>query len=486
MLASQKALGFGFFVLVACTLVYYSLSFSSFYPRKPFVLSRHSDSNTLLSSPPPAAEPLSCPPPLQFRLDSDPRLDHIVIIAKTGIETMSQRLLQQVTTFLPRFKNVVYVSDVPGRLGTETIHAFKHPNSALNGWARDSPKYVGGFGLAWSLYPEKDWYFIIDDDTYVFAENLLEFLSPINASIPYQLGWAHYGGSCKMVGAAHPTPPHRMIQGGGGILVSRGTFPKFLAAQQECAQRTSTCLTGDQAIGACLAYIGAAPPNAEHPFGFYMHDWRSGSPRFNVKGVDPPEFWWSADPCHRPVTAHRMREHDVQDAFDAELATDPIRKKNLSIAARSTGAGQNVQSSSWGGWGRTTYADLMEFQLFRLETVVEGRYWYNATADPAASASQKAEISKYRIVMEGKRNARDGVAWSGTVDSEIADVKDIPSCIAQCVGKSTCMAFLYDTTTRKCDLFSRLGGRAEKKKVASGVVRDRYRCHQESPPFVQA
>ncbi|KAI8819812.1 uncharacterized protein EV422DRAFT_86546 [Fimicolochytrium jonesii] len=505
---SQRALAVTLFALVACSLIY---SFSA--PRLNRGKTVHftqtfsgqrSNSSVLLSSPPvtPPASPLVPPPafpapsppplpqppavaascPLSSQIFPDPRLDHVVIIAKTGKETMNERLLQQVTTFLPRFRNVVYVSDAPGRLGTATIHAFPHPKPWLSGWAKDAPKYVGGYGLAWSLFPDKDWYFIIDDDTYIFAENLLAFLAPINASIPYQLGWAFYGGGCKMVGASRPTPAHRFIQGGGGILVSRGAFREFLPAQQECAERTATCLTGDQAIGACLAYLGVAPPDVDHPFGFFMHDWRAGSPRFNQPGVDPPEFIWAEDPCRSPVTAHRMREHDVQDAFDAEMATDPIRKPHTAPTAASE---ETKAGPSWGGWGRTTFADLMEFQLFRPETVIGGRYWYNATEDTTASTAQKTIINNYRIVMEGKKDIRDSIAWDGDSLAAELNVKNIPSCILLCVEKPRCLAFLYEPSTKTCKVYSRLGGRSIRIGVASGVIRERYQCQLSLPPFVE-
>ena len=56
------------------------------------------------------------------------------------------------------------------------------------GWELDRMKNIPGLVAAWEKYPGKDWYFMVDDDTWVNLHHLAELLSPLNVSEPLYLG----------------------------------------------------------------------------------------------------------------------------------------------------------------------------------------------------------------------------------------------------------------------------------------------------------
>jgi len=86
--------------------------------------------------------------PVRYNSGFDPRLDNYVIIVKTGKETLYERVFRQITTFLPKFKNIVYISDHSEVLGEEVIYnAVAWMNRSgidEDGWSRDAAKNIPG------------------------------------------------------------------------------------------------------------------------------------------------------------------------------------------------------------------------------------------------------------------------------------------------------------------------------------------------------
>ena len=144
---------------------------------------------------------------------------------------------------------------------------------------------------------------MIDDGTSIFAENLLDITKNLSSNELHFSGWMRYIDGCVIQGV----PDHRFAHGGSGMLVSHEAALRVSEIKKECLKLTSHCWAGDMRLSACLAYIGASVNSVDHPWGYYIHDWRAGSSRYNNPDVGQPEFWFPALACARPTTSHRLR-----------------------------------------------------------------------------------------------------------------------------------------------------------------------------------
>jgi hypothetical protein len=62
------------------------------------------------------------------------------------------------------------------------------PDKQSLGWMMDAHKNLPALEYLSAHYPNAQWYLLIDDDTYVFKENLLNFLIGLNSSESHYIG----------------------------------------------------------------------------------------------------------------------------------------------------------------------------------------------------------------------------------------------------------------------------------------------------------
>lgn len=62
------------------------------------------------------------------------------------------------------------------------------PDENSKGWKSDAKKNIPGFKLLFDQFPDSEWYFMIDDDTYVFLENMKDALAKYNPLESHYLG----------------------------------------------------------------------------------------------------------------------------------------------------------------------------------------------------------------------------------------------------------------------------------------------------------
>lgn len=170
--------------------------------------------------------------------------EKIFIMMKTGFEVMWDRLPVHMMTTLTRTPNFALYSDAPGTIfGHEIIDCLKDlPEDVLQhdalqrylaakqmheenwnwspefikasgGWECDKYKNLPILEHAVRNYPDMEWFVMIDDDTYVFMENLANLLSKLDPKEP------HYLGSKATAGVADEGV--EFAHGGSGIVVSR-------------------------------------------------------------------------------------------------------------------------------------------------------------------------------------------------------------------------------------------------------------------------
>lgn len=210
--------------------------------------------------------------------------DRIFLMLKTGYTVQWDRIPMHLLTTLTKFPNFGIYSDAASSIaGYEIMDILADlpesilsnpqldlytqqkkqrrnhtPNlsGSLNGgtnslvnsqaWIMDKFKNLPILKHAWENSPDQDWYIMIDDDTFVFADNLGRWLSTLDPNKPYYLGSAVAGLN------------HIFAHGGSGIVLSRGLMkmafqnPKTDAWMTEYAERALKECCGDFVLAAFL------------------------------------------------------------------------------------------------------------------------------------------------------------------------------------------------------------------------------------------
>ncbi|KAJ3099692.1 hypothetical protein HDU97_002861 [Phlyctochytrium planicorne] len=124
------------------------------------------------------------------------------------------------------------------------------PDKESQGWKRDAHKNLPGFRELYKMYPNADWYLMIDDDTYVFMDNVHTMLSKLDPSHPWYIGNANVFVGCDGVSKFGEGP--LFAHGGSGIVMSKAAMKIMLADLQACIIKYKDCWAGDVRVALCL------------------------------------------------------------------------------------------------------------------------------------------------------------------------------------------------------------------------------------------
>ncbi|TPX71523.1 hypothetical protein SpCBS45565_g01062 [Spizellomyces sp. 'palustris'] len=315
----------------------------------------------------------------------NPRLDNIAVALKTGKDVALQRTPIQIMTYLQAVRNLILIGDGEISVGdlpmvdvigglfkprnTETtaerikreqeekrlknidIKSTPPKGEAVTvdeqseGWRSDGNKNLPGFRELWTHFPDADWFVMIDDDTYVFFDNLADILKEFDPKEVFYIGAKNMFIGCDGVKNWGEGP--YFAHGGSGIVLSRGAMKVMMAGLDACIEQYKTCWAGDVRTALCLRDQGIL---LNSPGGFHK---------------DPPndEFWFPRDPCQRPATFHHLLVKQIQRLYDLE------RKRQTET-----------------GTGRVTFADIYND-------------WHNPTEALEANVDRKgSDILNIRVV----------------------------------------------------------------------------------------
>ncbi|TPX49122.1 hypothetical protein CcCBS67573_g10173, partial [Chytriomyces confervae] len=158
-----------------------------------------------------------------------------------------------------------------------------------DGWRADAHKNLPGFRLLFEKFPDADFFMMIDDDTYVFLDNLQRYLSRYDSSQKLYFGQANRFRGCDGVMEYDDSLKAPLVaQGGAGIIMSRGALAAMLKVVDECIVKYNGCWAGDIRVALCLR---DADIRLQHLVG--LNGW-------------PPQgnFIFSPNPCEVPFTYH--------------------------------------------------------------------------------------------------------------------------------------------------------------------------------------
>jgi len=198
-----------------------------------------------------------------------------------------KRLYLVNSNYAYKFRNQVIVSDESGGIGDARIHNLYLKSLYISaqektglvdlpipaminegGWRRDAYKSLSGIRIAYETYPNLEWYAILDDDTYVFTENLINFFDRLNKTRNAEvLSWSGVRvNHCKTRDNPHE---NRFYYGGSGIFISSAAMKKLYPKIDMCMLKYSDCWAGDISISRCLTEDSGVRMNlSDNPYGF--------------------------------------------------------------------------------------------------------------------------------------------------------------------------------------------------------------------------
>ncbi|KAL6696346.1 glycosyltransferase family 31 protein [Trichoderma pleuroticola] len=165
------------------------------------------------------------------------------------------------------------------------------------GWELDALKFIAGMELAYKQMPEKQWYIILDDDTFLIEPSLHLLLSHLDPARPYYLGNAV--GDYKS----------RFAHGGSGIVLSREAMRRLFNRPDIVAQSYIDSLDetwGDRLVGLTLIKLGIYLDER------YSHHFNGEPP--DMARVQRDRF------CSPIVSFHGARRPGAMEAIGQALA----------------------------------------------------------------------------------------------------------------------------------------------------------------------
>ncbi|KAI9017067.1 hypothetical protein BC832DRAFT_527390 [Gaertneriomyces semiglobifer] len=271
-----------------------------------------------------------------------PRFDRFAVALKTGKDVALERTPIQLVTYLQTIRNLIVIGDGSIRIGDKkmidvisTLYTTDEatqkqarnepePSGSQNrrlvrrgppkgeavkvdesstGWRSDGHKNLPGFRELWKRFPDAEWYVMLDDDTYVFFDNLAELLSDYNPEDKLYIGGKNMFIGCDGVKTWGEGP--FFAHGGSGIVISRGGMKAMMNGLDACIEKYKSCWAGDVRTALCMRDQGILLTS---PGGFHK---------------DPPndQFGYPKDPCTTPATFHHLLAKQIQRLYDLEEKT---------------------------------------------------------------------------------------------------------------------------------------------------------------------
>eukprot|EP00834_Sanchytrium_tribonematis_P006606 NODE_502_length_6703_cov_1.353574.p2 type:complete len:421 gc:universal NODE_502_length_6703_cov_1.353574:1326-64(-) len=249
--------------------------------------------------------------------------DYLAICLKTGMETSLERVPVQLMTFLNN-ENPLIISDYDELIGDHKVfnilpstHQRKtypknrhvdsvakdeqKPNENNEGWKLDAFKNYPGFKKLQIDYPSSKWFIMIDDDTYLFKNNLINHLKTLSPHEAYYLGAANHFRGCDGVKRLGDGP--LFAHGGSGIVINRVALDKLVPLEESCTNKYGKCWAGDIRVALCLRDAGILLDRMASRNDFH------GSPVQKVK---------FSSPCDKPFTFHHLFPFQIQLLHELE------------------------------------------------------------------------------------------------------------------------------------------------------------------------
>ncbi|KAJ3295496.1 hypothetical protein HDU79_009009 [Rhizoclosmatium sp. JEL0117] len=197
----------------------------------------------------------------------------------------------------------------------------------------DPHKNLAGLQLLGDRYLDKgvDWYFLIQDDTYIVLPNVIRFVEGLDPEKQYYIGKPTDWKGCDNVHEAGKGPV--IAVGSAGVLVSRGGMRALMNVIDNCILKYRSCFGGDIRTGLCFRDAGI------------LLTWDNS---FFLSSPYDEEFQYPDEPCEEPKTFKTSFLDDMEDIHALSVASASQRNSTLSTGQiyRKVSASMNIQSKN--------------------------------------------------------------------------------------------------------------------------------------------
>lgn len=363
----------------------------------------------------------------------------LAIGLKTGIETSLERVPVQLETFL-QYDNPLIVSDfdeiienytvfniLPNGIQRDALPFNRHPGTSKDGdnrgWELDAHKNIPGFVKMKDQFLDSKWYIMIDDDTYLFKNNLIQHLKTLDPMAPYYLGMGLSFLGCDNVENLGDGP--LFAHGGSGIVLSKMALEKLASVADSCTVQYKGCWGGDIKTALCLRDAGI----------LYNAEASKGS--FDGDSIHKYHF---KDPCATPFSFHHLKTFEIRLLHDLE-----------SDIAFKFGPEATVNMGQLFKW----FSEKDPFSTFR-------DYHTRTLTDN----SGKLIEFKYRKGLDLK--GQDYNHFESTLDE----------CMLACYQDEKCLSWSYIENENTCWLKDRIPTHEKSVESYSGWFEEKFQCNK--------
>ncbi|KAE8442196.1 hypothetical protein EG329_003725 [Mollisiaceae sp. DMI_Dod_QoI] len=189
----------------------------------------------------------------------------------------------------------------------------KKKGDGRSGWKLDKYKFIHMIEETFEMRPDAKWYVFIETDSYVFWDNLAEWLKRLDSKKPWYIGSEV---SSNGVSFAH---------GGSGYILSNAAMNKLLGPEQPQGlaaswdSRMKDVPYGDLALAMALKEKGV-PLTVGHPL---------------LNGYKPSTFTYGLNNhwCQPVVTMHHVVPHEVSSVWRYERQREQLGMANTTLFA---------------------------------------------------------------------------------------------------------------------------------------------------------
>lgn len=219
----------------------------------------------------------------------------------------------EVVSTNPDFKFYTHQKELWKTLDVSSLKemATSADKSNIAAWKLDKYKFLHLVEKTWKIRPDKDWYIIVDADTYVHWPNMLHWLRGLDPSKK-----AYLGAEVSINGV-------RFAHGGTGIILSWEAMYELVIVGNGTANgwddRTIDKCCGDLVLGMALKEHGL---NLQEVWPFM-----SGETPFTMPfGPGTPEYW-----CGPVISLHHLAPAEMLefDRFEKQRQDNSVSPCNL-------------------------------------------------------------------------------------------------------------------------------------------------------------
>ncbi|KAI9223915.1 hypothetical protein BC828DRAFT_412802 [Blastocladiella britannica] len=329
------------------------------------------------------------------------------------------------------------------------------PNESSKGWKMDAHKNIPAMREMYKAYPNAEWFVMIDDDTYLFMENLHRVLSGFNSSMPYYIGSPTHFRDCDGVKVLGSGPMFN--HGGSGIILSREALRRMVNIADECIVRYNDCWAGDVRLGLCMRDAGILASFNHLPRRLF----NPVTPHWSVH----PYF---DDPCQRVASFHHLSAASMQKLYDIERSVARRTQQFVNLGklpaklnrtlARHLFFPNGTQPAEFAHLGLPEQLPSPFSAPIHLEDI-----WHEFVDNDKDLPEIEHDIA---------RTNEFYLVWTGT--------KNPGHCRWLCEKDKKCRAWHYEPSGR-CEMKDSITRAMRKKGSASGMIKNRFYCNSRSP-----